>query len=58
MVKNKRDIIIEATIEQLRTLYDDQWWNEYYTFNKYVEQHKKNGCIILNSELYNDKNKA
>lgn len=42
MEKNRRDIIIEATIEQLRKLYDDEGWSEYYTFNKYVEQHKKN----------------
>lgn len=53
MIKNKREIIIEATIEELRKLYDDECWNEYYTFSKYVEQHKKNGCVILNSELYN-----
>lgn len=42
MIKNKRDIIIEATIEELRKLYDDEGLNEYYTFSKYVEQHKKN----------------
>ena len=30
MIKNKRDIIIEATIEELRKLYDDEGWNEYY----------------------------
>ena len=53
MVKNKRDIIIEATIEELRRLYDDEGCSEYYTFNKFVEQHKENGCVILNSELYN-----
>ena len=53
MIKNKREIIIEATIEELRKLYDDEGWNEFYTFNKFVDQHKKNGCVILNSELYN-----
>ena len=42
MKKNKRDIIIEATIEELRKLYDDKGWSEYYTFSKYVEQHKNN----------------
>ena len=54
---DRREIILEATIEDLRKIYDDEEWAELYTFNKFVEQHKRNGCIILNSGLYNDKNK-
>ena len=54
---DRREIILEATIEELRKIYDDEEWSEMYTFNKFIEQHKHNGCIILNSELYNYKNK-
>ena len=55
---DRREIILEATVEELRKIYDDEEWSEMYTFNKFIEQHKHNGCIILNSELYNDKNKT
>ena len=55
---NRREIILEATVEELRKIYDEEEWSELYPFNKFIEQHKRNGCIILNSELYNDKNKT
>jgi len=52
---DRREIILEATVEELRKIYDDEEWAELYTFNKFIKQHKRNGCIILNSELYNNK---
>lgn len=56
LIDSKREIILEATVEELRKIYDEEEWSELYTFNKFIEQHKSNGCIILNSGLYNDKN--
>ena len=52
---DRREIILEATAEELRRIYDDEEWSELYIFNKFIGHHKRNGCIILNSGLYNDK---
>ena len=56
LMDDRREIILEATVEELRKIYDEEEWSELYTFNKFIKQHKCNGCIILNSGLYNDKN--
>ena len=39
---DRREIILEATVEELRKIYDDEEWAELYTFNKFIEQHKRN----------------
>ncbi|WP_195375375.1 hypothetical protein [Parabacteroides leei] len=46
-INRKRNLILEATEQELRELFENENWNEYYTFPAFLQQHKKNGCKII-----------